>query len=328
MKKISIFIILAMILTSLSMFNVSAVEPKWVYECNKLAVPVTLDGKITGNEWDDANSFVVNADSEILKKYGVWQVDADNPIPSSVLSVTYRVKWDETYLYILEERFDKAFSFIPDSGTDWPWEASGTLFFLNYSADFANPDTDGCYEIFWVINPDGGKPKLTGRGPAKSEMEDSDKAGWKTATSANGDLYIMEAAIPWADMKALSGFPAPSEGLKLRFTPIIPSFHAKTTESFDNWNQINFYCDPEVGPADNPESNGGMILKGVNYTAPAAEPEAPAPVEEAPPAPVTPAAPAPTPSAPKTGDHAIAVFAILIMAAGALTATKRVLKSK
>jgi len=336
MKKISIFIIIAMILSSLAMFDVSAVEPKWTYECNKLAVPVKIDGKVDGNEWDDAVALVVNADSEILKKYGVWQVDPDNPIPSSILSVTYRVKWDETYLYILEERFDKAFSYIPDAGP-WPWEASGTLFFLTYSADYANPDTDGCYEIFWVNNADGA-PKLCGRGPGKKQFADdidSDEwkefsAGWKIANSVNGDTYLIEAAIPWATMANISGFAAPKEGLKLRFTPIIPSFHEKTTTSFENWNQINFYCDPEVGPADNPESNGGMILKGVNYTAPVAAPEvveapAAAAVEEAPaPAPAAVKAPA---AAPKTGDSALAILAILMLGACAITVTRRV-KSK
>ena len=328
MKKISVVIILAILFSMLTMINVSAVEPQWAYECNKLVVPVTIDGKVDGNEWDDAVALVVNNDNEIFKQFGIWQADADNPIPSSKLSVTYRVKWDENNLYILEERFDTAFSFIPDAADDWPWSASGTLFFLCYDADYSEPSTDGCYEIFWVINPDGGAPKLTGRGPGKSELDADEIAKWTVATSASGDVYTIEVAVPWSAMQSLSGFPAPSEGLKLRFTPVIAAFHEKTTESFDNWNQLDFYCDPEIGSPDNPESNGGMILKGVNYTPPAVdEPEAPVDVDTGDSGDAV--VDVPVTVAPPTGDsNVLFISLIILIGVAVIINSKLVLKNK
>ena len=325
MKKLSVLIIFAIIISSLAMFNVSAVEPQWVYECNKLVVPVTADGKVDGNEWDDAVGFTANNDNPIFQQYGVWQASADRPIPSSDLSIDYKIKWDETNLYVLEVRFDKSMVVFTDDMEDdankFPWCHSGTLFFLNYSADYANPDSDGCYEVFWVS--DGTTRLVTGRNVGKAQMfeGDAEMAGVVVSTTKNGDTYTTEVIIPWATMATVSGFPAPSEGLKLRMTPIVSAYSAKTSDVADRngetWNQLNFYTDPEVGSPDNPESNGGMILKGVNYTPPAApepEPEPAAPAEVAPPV---------VDNSPKTGDAGIILFVLALIGSGALVLRRK-----
>lgn len=327
MKKISVLIILAMIISSLAMFNVSAVAPEWFYECAKSALDVNIDGKVGDNEWDDAVELVVNNDNEIFKKYGYWQGGDDHPIPTSDLSVTYKLKWDEKYLYILEVRFDKNFSFNPDAGV-WPWEASGTLLFLAYDAADFNEPSDGAYEIFWVINPDG-KPKLCGRAaPGKTQFEEGDPEmdGWVVANSASGDTYTIELAIPWATMQKVSAFPVPAEGVKLRFTPIISAYLQKVTESAydETWNQLDFYVNTSA--ADDITGEGGLELKGVIYTPPAAPEPAPAD-EPAPaadePAPAAPAATAPAASAP-TGDAGIILFVLVLCASAVVVFRKRV----
>ena len=319
MKKISISIILAMLFSILLAIPAASVAPEWFYQCNKSAVDVNINGKIDGNEWDDAVELIVNNDSEIFKKYGYWQGGDDHPIPSSVLSVTYKLKWDEKYLYILEVRYDKNFSFNPDADV-WPWNASGTLLFLAYDASDFNEPSDGAYEIFWVINPEGGKPKLSGRAaPGKTQFEegDSQMEGWVVANSVSGDTYTIELAVPWATMQKTSDFPAPAEGVKLRFTPIVAAYLQKVTEpAFDEtWNQLDFYVNTSA--PDDITGEGGLELKGVNYTPPAVEepaapPEEPAAVPEAPaPAPAAPApAPAaPAPVAPSTGDNGMMILA-------------------
>ncbi|MCL1858967.1 MAG: hypothetical protein FWF92_07000 [Oscillospiraceae bacterium] len=314
MKKISLLIIFALIISSLSMFNISAVAPEWTYQCAKSVYDVNINGKIDGNEWDDAIELIVNNDSEIFKKYGYWQGGDDHPIPSSDLSVTYKVKWDDDYLYILEVRYDKNFSFNPDDG-DWPWEASGTLFFLYYDKDGEALTEDSvtwdyCYEIFWVMNPDGGSPKLTGRGAGKSQFEagDPEMDGWVTAQSVNGDTYTFEAAIPWATMQKTSEFPAPAEGLKLRFTPIVSAYLQKVTASAydETWNQLDFYVDTSA--ADNPAGYGGMELVAA-IVAPQAEAEA---ADDEPVAQDVPDVSVPvTPISPTTGDAGIILFVLL-----------------
>ncbi|MCL2099334.1 MAG: CBM9 family sugar-binding protein [Oscillospiraceae bacterium] len=337
MKKLLAAILLISVIAAIAVVPVSAQEPAWIFECPKLVIPVEINGD--GQGWDDAGMFIANNDNPIFQQYGIWQGNADMPIPSSDLSVEYRLKWDETYFYILEKRFDKnhvVFSDIHDAPENaWPWMHSGTLFFLNYDANFADPTRDGCYEVFWVNN--GETLVMTGRHFNKTQMfaDDPEMEGILIAGSRDGDTYITEVAVPWATMRTVSGFPAPSEGLKLRMTPVASAFNAKTDDIADRfqghiWNQLNFYTDPEVAGPDDPISNGGMILTAATYTPPAAdEPAADDgtgagggdPAEVPAPAP----APAPVP-APQTGDAMIFTFAALLLAglAGAVLVKSRV----
>jgi hypothetical protein len=333
MKKISVLIILAIVCSSIFMIPVSAVEPQWIFECPKSVIPVEINGD--GQGWEDAGVIIANNDNPVFQQFGMWQGNADLPIPSSELSAEYRLKWDETYFYILEKRFDKNHVIFDDINetpeNGFPWMHSGTLFFLNYDADFVEPTREGCYEIFWVNN--GETLVMTGRNVDKAHMfpGDPEMEGILIAGSRDGDTYITEVAVPWATMKKVSGFPDPSEGLKLRMTPVLSAFNAKTTDIADRfqaeiWNQLNFYTDPEVAGPDDPESNGGMILVGATYTTPA-EPE---PVvddtamggggetenvhtpEPAPVAPVT--------TAPVTGDNNIIIIAMIGLLAAVIFA--------
>ena len=326
MKRIGIITIIAVLFSMLGALNVAAVMPEWEYKCAKAALPVTIDGVVGEGEWDDAICFTANNDSEIFKKYGFWQNTGGDPIPSDQLSVDYRLKWDETYLYILEVRNDKNFAFNPDAG-DWPWEASGTLLFLAYDPDsYDEPDPSiSAYEIFWVINPDGGKPKLTGRAaPGKSQFVEGDPEmeGWVVANGVSGTTYTIEVAVPWATMQKISGFPAPAEGVKLRFTPIISAY-----DSDGGWNQLDFYVNTSA--PDDVTGEGGLVLTGVQYTPPPPPETEPPVVDDVPAAqPEQPAAPAdPGPAAPVTGDG-MAIFLALTLAAGAFAATRRLAKTK
>ena len=330
-RKLGIILILAILMASLPAMNISAVAPEWFYQCAKSVLDVNIDGKVGDAEWDDAIELIVNNDSEIFKKYGYWQGGEDHPIPSSDLSVSYKLKWDEKYLYILEVRYDKHFSFNADAGV-WPWEASGTLLFLAYDAADFNEPSDGAYEIFWVINPNGA-PKLSGRAtPGKTGFEEGspEMEGWVVANTASGDTYTIELAIPWATMQKVADYPAPAEGVKLRFTPIISAYLTKVTESVydENWNQLDFYVNTSA--ADDITGEGALELVGVVYTPPAPAPE-PEPENAAgggSDAPDQPVVTAPAPTAPKTGDAGMMIFVFMILAAGAFAASKRAAKTR
>ncbi|MCL2772932.1 MAG: hypothetical protein FWD71_06245 [Oscillospiraceae bacterium] len=270
-KKLSIILVIAFIISALpmTMLTVSAADaPQWTYQCAQSVYPVTVDGKAVGNEWDDAVALVVNNDNPVFQQYGLWQNAANaDPIPTSDLSVTYKVKWDDQNLYILEQRFDKNFSDNTDSDI-WPWSNSGTLFFLSYDANDYKDATDtmigadGTYEIFWVDSASG-KPTISGRyGAGKNQMQVGDPGmdGWVTACSQDGDTYTFEASIPWKTMQTTAGFPTPAVGVKMRFTPIISAYNQKVTApAFDDtWNQLNFYCNKDT--PDDVTGEGGLEL--------------------------------------------------------------------
>ena len=332
---VALTLTVAMII-SLGAVPVLAKEPQWIFECPKLVIPVEINGD--GQGWEDAGIIIVNNDNPVFQEFGIWQGNAEAPIPTSELSVEYRLKWDDKYFYILEKRFDKnhvVFDDIDDEPANgFPWMHSGTLFFLNYDSNFADPTRDGCYEIFWVNN--GSKLVMTGRNVNKAQMfpEDSEMEGILIAGSKDGNTYITEVAVPWATMRTVSGFPAPSEGLKLRMTPVVSAFHAVTDDTADRfqghiWNQLNFYTDTSFGyQPDDPITNGGMILTGATYTPPqpaVEEPEVPAAVEI--PAPVASVVTAPavvvTP-VPQTSDSVVYIVVLCVLAlAGIITAVNK-----
>ena len=89
MKKI-INAALLSIMTAIIIFPAYALEPGYTYQCAKLKNPVTVDGKVSGTEWDDANALIVNSDNETFKVYGEWQ-GGNNPKTAADLSVTYKL---------------------------------------------------------------------------------------------------------------------------------------------------------------------------------------------------------------------------------------------
>lgn len=318
MKKILAFA-LTIILT-LSMSTIFAVEPGYTYEAAKLVYPVTFDGKAAAGEWDDANTLVVNADNATFKEYGRWQ-GGSSPRTAAELSVTYKIKWDETYLYILEERTDKDY-FVPTGGAVAPWTGDGTLFFIAY--DNGDPKWVNVYEPFWVTKGDDGNPQVAVRAHFDGVFQSLDgpdyTGNWKYASSANGNVYTMEIAVPWTDIESMGDIPAIAEGLNFYFTPIISNSDA----DYANWDQLNFHdrgarddaiVDETANPAELPQNWAGLKL-----TAAIVAPETEPPATEATEAPAT-------TEAPQTSDAPIG-FAIMIMlvSAAAVTLVKKTVR--
>ena len=340
MKKLGIFIVFALVVSALAAaFPVSAIAPTYNFTAPKLVIPVEL-GKVNPVEaWDDAGVLVVNSDHEVFKEFGRWQGAEDNDKPGpDRLSVTYRLKWDETYLYIREERFDTSYHHTDDHALT-PWNGDGTLFIFAY--DDGDPKWANCWQPFWVNKGSDGKTHVALRcwkDGSYGVFDDPEDIGdWKYAGTQDeaNNMYITELAVPWAQLQAYTpGMPAAGEGSKFRFGPVIPN--VSTDDLFgEDWNQINFHdrfgrddadLEENGNPAELPANWAGFLLGAATYAPPEPETEAPEAAPE--PAPEATAAPvAPAPVAPSTGD-AMAMLIFVIFAAAALFAARRFAKAR
>lgn len=330
MKKIALAALLVFALF-VALFPVSALDPGYVYECAKLYYPVTIDGKVDGNEWDDAHELVVNADNSVFKEYGRWQ-GGGNPKSASELSVTYKFKWDDENLYILEQRYDTNFIMAGDEACGAaPWNGDGTLMFLAYnkSGEYLWEDA---YEPFWAVD-ENGKISFALRswveGAFNSNQDNMEN--WKGAgvyDSASKTLTV-ELVVPFADIGTISGSKNPVVGDMLRFTPIISNIDsADDYMTFaGSWDQLNFHDRVERGDAVTTDPNGdnapteypinwaGMKLVEaiVSEPEPAGEPE---PADET----------SDAVAAPKTMDVALVISFAGLAISSAVIAVKR--KSK
>jgi len=322
MKKIALTVLLVLSLVA-TIITVSALEPGYVYECAKLYYPVTVNGKIDGNEWDDAYELVVNADNPVFKEYGRWQ-GGNNPKSSSELSVTYKFKWDDENLYILEQRYDTNFIMYggPDCGTT-PWNGDGTLMFLAYKTNGEEYLWEDAYEPFWAVDENGNisfalRSWIEGSWIHHQEhMENWKGAGiYDEATKT----LTVELVVPFADIGTVSGSKNPKVGDMLRFTPIISNID--TVDDYGlfagSWDQLNFHdrynrddkvtVDPlgNDAPTEYPINWAGMKL----VEAIVSEPE---PAEE----------PTTNVPSPKTMDVALAFSFACLAVSSAVIAVKR-----
>ena len=326
MKKL-IAAAIAMLMVAALVFPASALEPGYTYECAKLYYPVTVDGVVTGTEWDDANALVVNADNVTVKEYGRWQ-GGGHPEPASDLSVTYKFKWDETNLYILEQRYDAHFIMAGDetAGVE-PWNGDGTLMFLAYNSSGTYLFADA-YEPFWAMSENGEmsfalRSWLSGSFTSNQEGMEN----WKGAGQydAGAKMLTVELTVPFSDIGNASGSKAVAVGANLRFTAVIPNLDtADDYKTFSGtWDQLNFHdrfgrddadLTENENPGECPINWAGMVLTEAIVTAPA---ETEAPATEA---------PAETPAdtaAPSTLDTALLVsFAGLALSTGLIAVCK------
>lgn len=327
MKKLIAAAMFILMITALA-FPASALEPGYTYDCAKLYYPVTADGKVTGTEWDDAHALVVNADNETFKVYGQWQ-GGGNPKSASDLSVTYKFKWDDKNLYILEQRHDTNFIMGGDETAGaTPWNGDGTLMFLAYkkSGEFLFEDA---YEPFWAMSEDGKisfglRSWLSGSFVNDQEnMENWNGAG---VYDSGTKTFTVELVVPFSDIGTVSGSANPAVGDSLRMSPIIANIDTADDYSTfaGTWDQLNFHDRKNTGDADTSEGASpteypinwaGMKLVEAIVSAPA---------ETEPPKTETPAEIPVETTSPTTMDAALIVsFAGLALSAGLIAVSKK-----
>ncbi len=321
------------------------------YICNKSVNEVKADGVYNEDEWSDAVELVINGDT--LGEYGRWQ--SANTLPASDLSCTYRIKWDENYLYLLEIRTDKHYISNFD-GYDYnaqtPWALDGTAIFF---CDNEMPDESNRCDIKYYSYVDElkGPSVFIGNGneAADAYVGPSGEGDTTYGGSVNGDTIVFELKMAWSVLDDQWHLDSEiKEGTVFRFTPIIMS--RDTVDDYNEWDgssyvQINFHdcmnlANEDATNSENPEYWAALTLSAVgagSNEAPAAEAEptetepAEVPEVEA----EEPAEPAETPAesaeetvtapvetAPQTFDFSVtAAIAAIISAAGYSLTKKR-----
>lgn len=127
---------------------------KEVYTARETDAAITVDGAKDADEWSDAETIVVNPASKVVHDHGFnWQpatlqTEAD-------LKSESRMKWDNEYLYILEERTDNGHvGTSKTGGIDWTVDAgityldtdgnwNGATYYAGDAAVYFTTTTDG-----------------------------------------------------------------------------------------------------------------------------------------------------------------------------------------
>ena len=232
------------------------------YNCYKSQNDVKIDGVYDEAEWADAEELVIDADHMI--EAGRWQ-STGTPNPASEFSCTYKFKWDETYLYVLEFRTDAHYvsDFAGnDTNPDSPWMLDGTAIFL---CDNELPDQSNRCDIKWYSYvEDLKRPTCSVAGVNLDDDPNVQMAG-----SVNGDKVVFELKFPWSIIDDEWKLESPVvEGKVFRFTPII--MNRDTVEDYGQWDgssyrQINFHDCVElegVSGAEDPNYWAAMTMCG------------------------------------------------------------------
>ncbi len=231
------------------------------YECVRSVNEVTADGIYNESEWAEAKELVI--DAETLQDWGRWQ--AGPPMDISDLSVSFRLKWDEEYLYLLEIRIDSKYVHeFGDKSYDvfsQVWGGDGTAFFFCDAAyDFRENRCDIGY--FSYVDELGGPAVYVG-------TFDGDPNAFRGPSGTDGCTYggtydeishaaVFEMKLPWSIIDGQGKLLSDIElGALFRFNPIIPSVDTQAgLGMYDSeWRQINFHdcvANGEEGDPDNP----------------------------------------------------------------------------
>ncbi len=229
------------------------------YECVKSVNEVVADGVYHEEEWAEAYELVINNDT--LQDWGRWQ--AGEPMDTSNLSVSFRLKWDEDYLYLLEIRFDSHYVYeFGDKGYDVfndVWGGDATAFFLCDGLDSLREDRCDIGYFTYVDKLEGpavyvgsfdGEPKAF-RGPSGT-----DGCTYGGTYDDETCTAVFEMKLPWAIMEDQGKLYSDIEpGTLFRFNPIIPSVDTQAGLGAYNeeWRQINFHDCIDNGEGGNPD---------------------------------------------------------------------------
>jgi hypothetical protein len=326
MKKTVTALFLAV---SLLMFSITVSAEHFWNESIKFSAAhgtVNIDGKADAGEWDDAPAIDMSLNNDPLAARGFvnyqggWETARDD---SDYKGVS-KIKWDEQYIYFLEERTDNYVNL--NGNAEEPYITDGVLIFTQVDSTDGkmNPDGISVHIFYTVGNGDG---KIGGDVKARvCNMEDGsreviDIPDGKIASSLKAGGYTVEIAVPWSFYASqIPNFKNPNAGDIIGLSYVV---HDSDTDETGYDKQFCYAVDNDMtGDVTGGYDFGGWgtveLLAAVVSTPepepePAVEPETPAPE---PAAPVAPAAPA-------TSDAGV-IFMFMAFAAAALIVSKTV----
>lgn len=298
---------------------------------------VNIDGKIEAGEWDEAQVIAMRLNNDPLAAQGKvnYQGEWADGRSDSDYSGDYKIKWDENYIYYLEDRNDDHICLAGD-GME-PYLTDGVLIFTQVdSADGKqNPDGISVHVFYSVGNGSGqigGDVKARVCNIGDGSRETIDIPGAKITSALKTGGYIVEIAVPWSFYTSLvPEFKGPAAGMLMGLSYVV---HDSDSDDTGFIKQLCYAIDNDnLGDVPGGYDFGSWGTLELLAAPPAPEPEpapAPSPDSEAagggssaPEQPVVTA-----PAAPKTGDGT-AIFALLIFvsAAGIIAAGKRLYKN-
>jgi len=197
-------------------------EETKTYSAAKADTPVQADGTIRPGEWEGADVIEVGAQSEDVLSYGAVWGEPGN------LRASYRLKWDEEHLYVLEERQDDRFQFT-QSGNQM-YLSDATMLFLSLDGTkTGSAYRDGDYALMYTASGPDGQPHLYVREGNDGGAREYPLTEGTIASTVEEGRYIAELAIPWSALQTVPF--APAEGGKIGFSVL-------ATHGPDGWGQI------------------------------------------------------------------------------------------
>ncbi|MCL1794361.1 MAG: hypothetical protein FWG34_10875 [Oscillospiraceae bacterium] len=225
-KKITAALVLALALIFCSM-PVSA-EHYWNNTGMRFTAKygtVTIDGKIDPGEWDDTVAINISLndplyEENLLNYQGEWDGDRKE----SDYSGTYKIKWDDKYIYFLEERNDDHVNL--SGNAEQPWMTDGTLIFTQVDDNDGDVNPDGIsIHVFYTVGKEGqigGDLKARVCNMEEGSRETVDIPGGLVASTLKDGGFIVEVAVPWAFYTSyVPNFKGPAAGDKMGLSYVV-----------------------------------------------------------------------------------------------------------
>lgn len=173
---------------------IEIVSPRPVYHSAQAVTPIQIDGQLGQGEWENAADIIIAPGAVDVKDHGtVWGNEAD----SSDLTSHYRIKWDQNYFYVLEQRSDDSLNFT-ETGAQM-YFSDATMLFLDL---LGNNDglnyRDGDYAISFTAGGPDGEPHAYLRQGSNAGLKEYALTEAIMQSTIQPGYSVMEIAIPWS----------------------------------------------------------------------------------------------------------------------------------
>ena len=290
----------------------------------------SIDGAVGAGEWDDSAAIEMRLNNDPLAAsgninyQGSWEADGRK---DSDYKGTYKIMWDNDYIYFLEIRVDDKVN-LGGTGAE-PWTTDGTLIFTQVpDADAAVNPNGISHHIFYSVGNEGtigGNLKVRICDMVAGSRETVDIAGGKVASALTSDGYIVEVAVPWSLYKSsIPGFSGVKAGEIMGLSYVV---HDNDGDATGYEKQFCYAIDNDMlGSVPGGYDFGGWatieLLEEEIVVEEAAAPAEAAPAEAAPVA-TAPAATAPVAAAQTSDMTVIMALGTLLTSGAALLISKK-----